>query len=577
VRDQQDGTPRQQRPDPLEEVLLGPRVERGRRLVEDDERRLAEERPSQCHPLPLAHGQVGAAAELGTEHRGVPVGKLLDEPVGAGLGGGGPDAGLVVDRLHPAERDVVRGGQVEPLEVLEDHRNLPAQRVGVHGGHVQPVPADLAAIRAVEAGQQLGQRGLARPVLADEGDDLSGRHLQRHAGQRGLVAGRVRERHVRDGHPAKAGGRRAARPGLLELGQHGGEYHVVVEVAARLGQRPDRPAGLREPPADERDRGDRDAGRGQRHRATQRQPGHQEQGRQQHRAHHEVRADREDDLLARNPAQLGDAFGVQPVVAVPQVGGKAERADLLGGDPVLQQAREVAALPVPRGHLPEELVERRAAPGRRERRRDQHEREQRDQDGGHRDEPDHAGGDAHDGLHEAGQAEDHVQRLVPAGPDALDPVVERRGVKRGEVDRGGHVEHAALDVPGHEVAEDLLPLALQRARRELEGGDAGHRQGPGQHGGQRRALAHRAQQGVQGGASEQQQADHADAADHQQAGGGDEVAPARGPRDLDGVPQQAGQAAHGQPGRRPLIVEVEHNHVASVARLNQRGRGARET
>jgi hypothetical protein len=47
------------------------------------------------------------------------------EIVGAGLAGGGPDSAEVVDRLHPAEPDVVAGGQ----------------QGGHHPGHPTAAPA----------------------------------------------------------------------------------------------------------------------------------------------------------------------------------------------------------------------------------------------------------------------------------------------------------------------------------------------------------------------------------------------------------------------------------------------------
>ena len=57
----------------VEQVGLGARVERRRRLVEDDDRRVAEQRPGDRQPLPLTDRDVGAAgerlAEAGVECR----------------------------------------------------------------------------------------------------------------------------------------------------------------------------------------------------------------------------------------------------------------------------------------------------------------------------------------------------------------------------------------------------------------------------------------------------------------------------------------------------------------------------
>ena len=43
------------------------------------------------------------------------------------------------------------------------------------------VESHLAGVRLVDAGDDLHQRGLARPVLADDGEHLAGRERERHA------------------------------------------------------------------------------------------------------------------------------------------------------------------------------------------------------------------------------------------------------------------------------------------------------------------------------------------------------------------------------------------------------------
>src|SRR5690606_25207761 len=70
---------------PLEELLdrlldeaLGFRVERGCRLVEDQNRRVAQDRPGNGDPLSLSAGQTRAAL---TEDRVVTLGQLHDEVV----------------------------------------------------------------------------------------------------------------------------------------------------------------------------------------------------------------------------------------------------------------------------------------------------------------------------------------------------------------------------------------------------------------------------------------------------------------------------------------------------------------
>src|SRR5207248_6419246 len=64
------------------EIVLRARVQRGRRLVEDHERRIAEERARERDTLPLADGDVLASHEHGSEHGVVAVGPALDEQIG---------------------------------------------------------------------------------------------------------------------------------------------------------------------------------------------------------------------------------------------------------------------------------------------------------------------------------------------------------------------------------------------------------------------------------------------------------------------------------------------------------------
>src|SRR4029077_8429892 len=79
-----------------------------------------------------------------------------------------------------AEDDVLRDRERgdEP-EVLVDHADPGVDRVA---RRVEPdrlaVEADRALVRAVEAGENVRERALARPVLAEQGVHLAGRGLE---------------------------------------------------------------------------------------------------------------------------------------------------------------------------------------------------------------------------------------------------------------------------------------------------------------------------------------------------------------------------------------------------------------
>ena len=68
---------------------------------------VADERPGQRHPLPLPDRQVGAADELGTQHRLVAARERLEECVGAGVPRSISDRVEVVDRVEPAKPNIV--------------------------------------------------------------------------------------------------------------------------------------------------------------------------------------------------------------------------------------------------------------------------------------------------------------------------------------------------------------------------------------------------------------------------------------------------------------------------------------
>ena len=80
----------------------------------------------------------------------------------------------ILARLDPADRDIVPGREVEAHEILEDDADARAQLIEVVVAQVAAVEQDAALGRVVEAGQELHDRGLAGPVLADQGHDLAG-------------------------------------------------------------------------------------------------------------------------------------------------------------------------------------------------------------------------------------------------------------------------------------------------------------------------------------------------------------------------------------------------------------------
>ena len=142
-------------------------------------------------------------------------------------GQSGPSAGL-------PRRHVLPEGQLEPDEVLEHGGDPAPPRFQVEVPQVGAVDLDGARLRVVQPAQQLGEGGLARPVLADDGERAARGDLQAEPAQHGPVrAGRVGEGHVAErdlagGHARRPGGcpTRSRRPAhrarsLLGAGQPG--------------------------------------------------------------------------------------------------------------------------------------------------------------------------------------------------------------------------------------------------------------------------------------------------------------------------------------------------------------------
>ena len=151
------------------------RVERGERLVEEQQRRVAGQRPGEADALLHAAGELVGVGPLVA-----PEADQLDD-----LGRLGP-ALLLAHAAHlEAIGDVVDHLAVrQEAEVLEDHRGVGAPQVAELAlaglDDVVAVHHDLAGGRLDEPGQQPDQRGLPGAGEAHHDEDLAGRYVERH-------------------------------------------------------------------------------------------------------------------------------------------------------------------------------------------------------------------------------------------------------------------------------------------------------------------------------------------------------------------------------------------------------------
>ena len=189
-----------QPPDLVLHVPPDQRVERGERLVEQQDLGIVGQGPGQPHPL------LHAAAQL----VGVGVAQAAEADQLQHLAGPLEPAGLVLALHLQAEGDVVEEAAVgEQAEVLEDHAHLGApqlaEALGAGRGDVLAVDEDLARRRLDQARQAADERRLARAREPHDDEQLAagdrerdvphGRHVA-DAGQ--LGPGQVGHRRADD-------------------------------------------------------------------------------------------------------------------------------------------------------------------------------------------------------------------------------------------------------------------------------------------------------------------------------------------------------------------------------------------
>ena len=129
--------------------LLGARIERRGRFVEDEDLGILQDRARDGHALLLAARQLEAAL---ADHRVVAVGQTLDEIVDMRRSRCLDD--LIGRSFRPAIVDVVENGVVEQHGILRHDAEIAAQAALRDRAQILPVDRDTAAADIVEAKQQ---------------------------------------------------------------------------------------------------------------------------------------------------------------------------------------------------------------------------------------------------------------------------------------------------------------------------------------------------------------------------------------------------------------------------------------
>ena len=128
---------------------LGLGVERGGRLIEDQDRRVLEEHAGDREPLLLPAGELDAAL---ADDRVQPIRQAGDHIVQSGPARRVDD--LRLGCVEPAVGDVLADRAGEEEDILLDDADLAPQRRQRHVADVDPVDRDPARIDFVEARQQ---------------------------------------------------------------------------------------------------------------------------------------------------------------------------------------------------------------------------------------------------------------------------------------------------------------------------------------------------------------------------------------------------------------------------------------
>ena len=164
------------------------------RLVQHQDRRVAEHRAGNRDALALAAGQLDP---LLADDRVVAVRQRVDEALDVG------HPRRLFDFLHAriraAHADVLADGAVEEEGVLVDDRNVAPDLREAHIAQIDAAERDTPGIGIEEAQQQAHDGGLAAAALPDHADPLSRRHGEGKVPVRRAPRTRIAEGHILEG------------------------------------------------------------------------------------------------------------------------------------------------------------------------------------------------------------------------------------------------------------------------------------------------------------------------------------------------------------------------------------------
>ena len=209
------------------DLLFRVGVERACCLVQQQDRRVLEQRARNPHALLFTARQLEPTL---THGRVVPVRQTHNEIMDLGGAGGVKD--VLFARVVPAIGDVVADRVIEQHGVLRHHADGRVQTVLRHRTHILPIDAQRAVPHIVEAKEQPPDGGFARPGGANDGHGLSRFGHNRHSAQDG-PCGVIAKGHVVQLDPA----RRYLQGARIRGVHHLGGLFQQVEHLAHIHQR----------------------------------------------------------------------------------------------------------------------------------------------------------------------------------------------------------------------------------------------------------------------------------------------------------------------------------------------------
>src|SRR6185436_4969585 len=150
-----------------------PSIQRTRRLIENQNRRVLQHRPSNRDPLPLTTRQRRAPL---THQRVVPIRQRPNELIR--IRDTRRRLDLTPRRIRPPIRDVLRHRHREQERVLQHHRHLPANRHHLMVTNIVTIHQHPPRPRIEEPRDQTHQRALPRPRRTHKRDRLTRRNPQ---------------------------------------------------------------------------------------------------------------------------------------------------------------------------------------------------------------------------------------------------------------------------------------------------------------------------------------------------------------------------------------------------------------